>query len=117
MAGTLEVTEELCWMPAGWVFDTVLERMAAELHPQDPALAARLLAARTEANSGYLDLRNVDLDSLVLLVHAADRAYGRIKGERAQGNAAPAFSEGLLTQLQQLRDLLQAGQKARMAKR
>jgi hypothetical protein len=33
MAGTLEVTEELCWMPAGWVFDTVLERMAARAPP------------------------------------------------------------------------------------
>ena len=117
MAGTLEVTEELCWMPAGWVFDTVLEHMAAELHPQEPALAARLLAARTEANGGYLDLRDVDLKTLVRLVHAAESAYSRIKGERAQGDAAPAFSEGLLTQLQQLRDLLQAGQKARMAKR
>ena len=117
MAGTLEVTEELCWMPAGWVFDTVLERMAAELHSQKPALAARLLAARTEANGGYLDLRDTDPDTLELLVHAAERAYGRIKGERAQRDAAPAFTEGLLTQLQQLRDLLQAGQKARMAKR
>ena len=114
MAGTLEVTEELCWMPAGWVFDTVLEHMAAELHPQETALAARLLAARTEANGGYLDLRDVDLNTLVRLVHAAESAYGRIKGERAQGDAAPAFAEGLLTQLQQLRDLLQAGQKARI---
>src|SRR2546428_604460 len=84
MAGTLEVTDELCWMPAGWVFDTVLERMAAELHSQAPGLAARLLAARTEANGGYLDLRDTDPDTLVLLVHAADSAYGRIKGERAQ---------------------------------
>jgi len=117
MAGTLEVTEELCWMPAGWVFDTVLERMAAELHYQEPALAARLRAARTEANGGYLDLRDTDPDTLVLLVHAADRAYGRIQGERAQGDAAPVFTEGLLTQLQQLRDILHAGQKARMAKR
>jgi hypothetical protein len=117
MAGTLEVTEELCWMPAGWVFDTVLERMAAELHSQEPALAARLRAARTEANGGYLDLRDTDPDTLVLLVHAADRAYGRIQGERAQGDAAPVFTEGLLTQLQQLRDILHAGQKARMAKR
>jgi hypothetical protein len=81
MAGTLEVTEELCWMPAEWVFDTVLERMAAKLHSQKPALAARLLAARTEANGGYLDLRDTDLDTLELLVHAAERAYGRIKGE------------------------------------
>ena len=117
MAGTLEVTEELCWMPAGWVFDTALERMAAELHSQEPALAARLLGARTEANGGYLDLRDTDPDTLVLLVHAADRAYGRIQGERAQGDAAPVFTEGLLTQLQQLRDILHAGQKARMAKR
>jgi hypothetical protein len=117
MAGTLEVTEELCWMPAGWVFDTVLERMAAVLHPQAPALAARLLAARTEANGGYLDLRDIDLETLLLLVHAADSAYSRIKGERAQGDMVPAFSEGLLTQLQHLRDMLYAGQKARMSKR
>jgi hypothetical protein len=117
MAGTLEVTEELCWMPAGWVFDTVLERMAAVLHPQEPALAERLLAARTEVNGGYLDLRDIELETLVLLLHAADSAYGRLKGEGAQGCAAPAFAEGLLTQLQQLRDILQVGQKARMAKR
>jgi hypothetical protein len=117
MAGTLEVTEELCWMPAGWVFDTVLEHLAAELHSQAPALAARLLAARTEVNGGYLDLRDSDPDAFVLLVHAAESAYSRIKGERAQGDVAPAFTEGLLAQLHQLRDLLHAGQKARMAKR
>ena len=117
MAGTLEVTEELCWMPAGWVFDTVLERMAAVLHPQEPALAARLLAARTEANGGYLDLRDSELETLVLLVHAADSAYGRLTGEGARGGAVPGFSEGLRTQLHQLRDMLQAAQEARMAKR
>ena len=117
MAGTLEVTEELCWMPAGWVFDTVLERMAAVLHPQEPALAERLLAARTEANGGYLDLRDMDLETLVLLFNAADRAYGRIKGEGAQGFAAPEFYEGLIMQFQQLRDMLHAGQKARRGKR
>ena len=117
MAGTLEVTEELCWMPAGWVFDTVLERMAAVLHSQAPALAARLLAARTEANGGYLDLRDIDLETLVLLLNAADSAYGRIAGEGAQECAAPAFSEGLLAQLQQLRDILHAGRKVRMAQR
>jgi hypothetical protein len=117
MAGTLEVTEELCWMPAGWVFDTVLERMAAVLHPEEPALAERLLAARTEANGGYLDLRDMDQEMLVLLFNAADRAYSRIKGEGAQGFTAPEFYEGLLTQLQQLRDMLHAGQKTRRGKR
>ena len=67
MAGTLEVTDELCWMPAGWVFDAVLEHIAAELHTQDPELAAQLLDARTAANGGYLDLRNT-----VVYLGAAD---------------------------------------------
>ena len=104
-------------MPAGWVFDTVLERLAAVLHTQEPALAERLLAARTEANGGYLDLRAIELETLVLLFNAADSAYSRLKREGAQGFAAPEFYEGLLTQLQQLRDLLHAGRKARMRKR
>ena len=77
MAGTLEVTDDLCWMPAGWVFDTVLERLASELHSPAPELAAQLLAARTEANGGYLDLRASDLGTLDLLLTAADTAFGR----------------------------------------
>ena len=116
MAGTLEVTDELCWMPAGWVFDTVLERIATVLHTQEPALAARLRAARTEANGGYLDLRAMDLETLVLLLSAADNAYSRLTWEGAQGGAAPEFSEGLLTQFHQLRAMLQAGRKARTQK-
>ena len=114
MAGTLEVTEALCWMPAGWVFDTVLERMAAVLYTQEPGLAECLLAARTEFNGGYLDLRAMELETWVLLLNAADSAYSRIKREGAQVGVAPEFYEGLLKQFQQLRDMLQAGRKARM---
>ena len=47
MAGTLEVTEDLCWMPAGWVFDNVLDRIAEVLYPQDTALTELLLAGVT----------------------------------------------------------------------
>lgn len=114
MAGTLEVTEELCWMPAGWVFDTVLERMAAELHTQAAELADDLLAARTEANGGYLDLRDMDWRTLEMLIKAADIAYERIKQEGVEGVKAPEFHEGLLLQFQQFRDMLDAGQRSRM---
>ncbi|ETW97909.1 MAG: hypothetical protein ETSY1_20905 [Candidatus Entotheonella factor] len=110
MAGTLEVTEELCWMPAGWVFDMVLERMAAELSTQAADLADDLLAARTEANGGYLDLRGKDLHTLERLIQAADIAYERIEQEGAQGLKAPEFYEGLLLQFQQFRDMLYVGQ-------
>jgi hypothetical protein len=94
-----------------------LVAIAATIPTPGAGLAARLLAARTEANGGYLDLRDIELEALVLLVHAADSAYGRLTGEGARGGAVPAFSEGLRTQLHQLRDMLQAAQEARIAKR
>ena len=90
--------------------------MAAVLHTQEPALAAQLRAARTEANGGYLDLRAMDLETWMLLVYAAESAYSGLTRDGAQGYATPAFYEGLLTQFQQLRDMLQAGRKARMQK-
>lgn len=114
MAGTLEVSDELCWMPAGWVFDTVLERLASELHTPAPELAAQLLAARTEANGGYLDLRASDRGTLDLLLNAADTAYDRLKQESAEGFRTPAFYKGLLDQFQEFRDMLHVSQHRRV---
>ena len=117
MAGTLEVTEDLCWMPAGWVFDNVLERMADVLHPQDSALAELLLASRTDANGGYLDLRDMNSETLGLLLETANIAYGCLAREGAQGGASPEFSAGLLAQFQDLCDMLHTAQQARMVQR
>lgn len=113
MAGTLEVTDELCWMPSGWVFDTVLERLACELHTQEPELAEQLLGACTDANGGYLDLRDRDRKTFDLLLKAADVAYGRLKQEGVEEERVPEFYEGLLNQFQLFRDMLYAGQRRR----
>jgi hypothetical protein len=86
-------------------------------HRAPPSGAGTGCPASRGSYGGYLDLRDSDLETLVLLLHAAESAYGRLKREGAQGGANPAFAEGLLTQLQQLRDLLHAEHKARMAKR
>jgi len=117
MAGTLEVTEDLCWMPAGWVFDNVLERIADVLYPQDPALAELLLASRTDANGGYLDLRDVNLETLSLLLETANTAYGDFARAGVQEETAPEFYAGLLTQFQDLCSMLRTAQQARMEKR
>lgn len=106
MAGTLEISDELCWMPAGWVFDTVLERLACELCTEAPELADQLLAARTEANAGYLDLRDCDPRALGLLLKAADLAYSRLKQEGEEGPITPAFYEGLLHQFGEFHHML-----------
>jgi len=117
MAGTLEVTEDLCWMPAGWVFDNVLERIAEVLYPQDAALAELLLASRTDANGGYLDLRDVNLETLGLLLEAANIAYSCLTRAGVQECASPEFYAGLLTQFQALCDMLRTAQQARTGKR
>jgi hypothetical protein len=116
MAGTLEVTEDLCWMPAGWVFDNVLERIAEVLYPQDAALAELLLASRTDANGGYLDLRDMNLETLGLLLETANIAYGCLARAGVQECASPEFYAGLLTQFQELCDMLRTAQQARTGK-
>ena len=117
MAGTLEVTENLCWMPAGWVFDNVLERIAELLHPQNAALAELLLAARTDANGGYLDLRDVSLETLGLLVETANIAYGCLARAGVQECTSQEFYAGLLTQFQALCEMLRTAHQARTGKR
>ena len=104
-------------MPAGWVFDNVLERIADVLYPQDSALAELLLASRTNANGGYLDLRDMHRETLGLLLEAANIAYGRLAREGTQGGASPEFYAGLLTQFQDLCDMLHTAQQARMGQR
>lgn len=114
MAGTLEVTEDLCWMPAGWVFDTILERVAGVLYTKDPGFAEMLLAARTDTSGGYLDLRDMPLETLGILLDAAHIAYRHMEREGAAGFAAPELYAGCLTQFQQLLDMLRVGQHARL---
>ncbi len=112
MAGTLEATDDLCWMPAGWVFDAVLERIAQVLHPQDPTLAAWLLAARTEASGGYLDLRDLEGERWTRLCQAAEDAYAHLLQEAVPPDGVSASVEGLHTQFDHLRTLLQATRPA-----
>ena len=104
-------------MPAGWVFDNVLERIADVLYPQDSALAELLLASRTDANGGYLDLRDVNPETLSLLLETANIAYGCLAGAGVPGGMSPEFYAGLLTQFQDLCNMLRTAQQARMEKK
>ncbi len=117
MAGTLEVTNALCWMPAGWVFDHALECMAAVLQAQSPLLAELLRAARIDANGGYLDVRDWHVDQLETLRDAAHTAYDHITRTGAQRFAQPAFHEGFLQQFHQLCDMLHTTQQKRLSTR
>ena len=84
------------------------------LYPQDAALAELLLASRTDANGGYLDLRDVNLETLGLLLEIAT---SRTVASHVQEGVSQEFYTGLLTQFQDLCDMLRTAQQARMGKR
>jgi hypothetical protein len=111
VAGTLEITDELCWMPAGWVYDNVLERLAMVLKASSPSLSTTLLQSRTHENGGYLDLRGCGTHHLSSLVQAADQAYAQVENEGANSFDDPAFYPGFMEQFQQLREMLRGAQR------
>jgi hypothetical protein len=106
VSGTLELSNELCWMPAGWVYDNVLDRLAAELEAEHPAIARTLLQARSAENGGYLDLRSARADELLALRQAAEKVHARLESEGASSFAAPEFYDGFVSQFRAFREIL-----------
>lgn len=106
MAGTLEVSDELCWMPAGWVYDGILERIASAIKADRPSIADTLLRARTGENGGYLDLRPLRARDLCEIEHAADAAYTLAEGEGPSSFRMPGHYDGFMQQFRALREML-----------
>lgn len=106
MSGTLELSDELCWMPAGWVYDNVLERLAAELQTEKRSLSRTLLQAKTEENGGYLDLRGSRKDELIALGDAIEKVCAGIESEGPGAFFEPAYYEGFISQVRELRGMV-----------
>src|SRR5436189_2876300 len=105
MSGTLIVRDNAVWMPAGWVFDNVLELVASELQAENSSLSKALLDARTDVRGGYLDLRMLDANQFRSLVRAAGRAYERVIEEGAKAFYDPSFYEGFVKRFDDLKEL------------
>jgi hypothetical protein len=112
MAGTLEIRDDVVWMPAGWLFDNVLELIARELEVRDPALASVLLKARTSEGTGYLDLRKLAREQFQTLTHAAIAAYDHAIAEGATAFALPSFFATFLKHFEQLKNQLESDQRS-----
>lgn len=111
MAGTLEISQTAVWMPAGWIFDRVLELLAEELQSADPALARILLDSRTEV-TGYGDLRQLERNKFLLIAEAAEGAYKRVETMGPTAFRDPTFYPGFLKHFRMLRDLLRNDPRA-----
>jgi hypothetical protein len=113
MAGTLEVTHALCWMPAGWVFDNVLENVALFVGSTNPSLASRLFEARTTMGRGYLDLRNASAEELATVLGGVDSYLESAQEAGAGAFHDAAFFSGFVQQLQCLRTMLETALEER----
>jgi hypothetical protein len=111
MAGTLDINDSAVWMPAGWVFDGVMELVASELQKEDPSLAAALLAARTQTD-GYGDLRPLNPSRFRSLLRAAEIAFKRHEEQGPSAFHEPSFYSGFNKNFNQFIRLLRSDPRA-----
>lgn len=102
MSGTLELTEQLCWMPPGWIFDRVLEQMSKHVSGDRQQ---RLLSSLTDMNGGYLDMREVPIAEVSKAFDAIAKilASTRVSGPSAMHE--PSFYDGYVEQLEILESM------------
>ena len=107
MSGTMALTEDLCWMPPGWFYDPILERMATRLAKSHPELHDTLLISRTFINGGFLDLRKADINILQTLLAAARETEAEFVAGGAKSVAFPEAFDGFMKRLAELVAMLE----------
>lgn len=99
-------------MPAGWVYDNVLELVAEKLKDNDPELGTLLRQGQT-ATLGHCDLRNLDRNQFGNLTEAAEAAYAEVAKRGPKAFANPSYYAGFLKQFRGLLSLLRADPRLR----
>ena len=112
MSGVVKVNETVVWIPAGWVYDGVLELIAQELADKDQELAAALLGSRTSTR-GYFDLRGINTEKFQSLLHASERAYDRAVEKGPGGFHDPRSYDGFIKHFGELRSMLRTDHRSR----
>ena len=106
MAGTLVLSEDLCWMPAGWIYDNALEGVAAIVCDEYSELQNRLLSSLTDANGGYLDLQSSAKEELQTILKAISTFIRKTVEAGPEGMHEASFYDGYVVQLGELEKLL-----------
>lgn len=107
MAGTLQVNERSVWMPAGWIFNNVLERIALRLESDDEPLATMVFDSLGPL-PGHLDLCLESADRVRRFAIAAEEVSRRADDAGATAFPDQAFFEPFQRELRLLLQLLHA---------
>src|SRR5262249_37711713 len=90
------------WMPAGWIYDNLLERVADHVEGANRPLAELLRNACTHRSVGYLDLRSLDAPSFGTIARALDLVRSQVVADGPQAFHDPQFFEGFVQRLDEL---------------
>src|SRR5262249_8467069 len=101
--GSITIRNENIWSAPSWIFDLVLEHFAAEVRPEDEALALNLLAARVTEMRAQFDLSNVSQDRFSLILSATEWMYARYGDQKPRDFYAPAVIAELAPNATRLR--------------
>ena len=107
MAGTLQVNEHSAWIPAGWIFNNILERVALRLEPEDEELANEVFDA-LGPSPGHLDLCLTSVTRMQRFTQAAEEVHRRAQEAGASAFPDESFFMPFIQELQQLLQILHA---------
>jgi hypothetical protein len=108
MAGTLVINEGTCWLPAGWVYDSVLEDAGARLAGTSADLAERVLSATTSASIGYLEVGSWTREDLEAFAVAVRQGLDRVVRGGESSFHDPRFFDGYVRKVTELVAMLDA---------
>jgi hypothetical protein len=113
MSGTLVIDEKVAWMPAGWVYNGVLEQIAQSLDERYAGIRQFLLEARTEFR-GYCDIQSLNIDDFNIVLEAAGRAYLKAANAGPEGFRDPKWYGPFIKHFGGLIEMLRGDPRARL---
>jgi len=100
------VTDSVSWLPAGWVYDSVLEDAATQVAPHGADLADRLRSATTSSSVAYLDIRPWADADVAAFADAVQDGLDRVVHRGRAAFADPGFFDGYVAKVAQLASML-----------
>jgi hypothetical protein len=113
MSGTLVVDEKVSWLPAGWVYDGVLELVAQALDEHQAELRQFLTDAQTYRR-GYCDIQALGIDQYNIVLEAAGRAYMKAANDGPGAFRDPKAYAPFIKHFGVLIEMLRADPRARV---
>src|SRR5258706_6690587 len=107
MSGTISINERDVWMPSGWIYDGVLERLSDVLRDKVPVLSRMLEAAISEHAVAYLDLRDLDAKEMAILLVALSKVKERVLKGGAEAFHDASFFPGFVARIDELLSMLE----------